>query len=114
MSRSGDWASRVASAQDDARKDTERVLREVLAERARQWMKWGWEGSEIDLVGHAHDDEHAEGDWTRFVVRFLGRAEQAIEDNDPVEWRGEMLAVAALAVAAVESYDRRLSSGGQQ
>jgi hypothetical protein len=102
----------IADAQNDAIKDTDRVLREVKAERASQFRKWGWgrpdgAGVEQDPVGHRHDDGHVEGDWSRFIVRYVGRAEQAIEDRDPIAWRGHMLSVAALAVAALESDDRR-------
>jgi hypothetical protein len=35
------------------------------------------------------------------------QAEQAIEDHKRWEWRSALLSVAALAVAAVEAYDRR-------
>lgn len=97
---------RIGALQRAALEDTDRVLREVRSERAHQYMKWGWGRSEEDIVGHDHDDHHEIGDWTRFSVRFLGRAEQAIEDEKPVEWRRAMLQVAALAVAAVEAYDR--------
>lgn len=101
---------RVIAAQNDARKVTERVLKEVLGERARQWSKWGLARGrgtdESDPTGYVHDDEHTPGDWTRFIVRHLGRAEQAIEDGHPYDWRESMLRVAALAVAAIESHDR--------
>jgi hypothetical protein len=100
----------IADAQDSALRATDQVLKEVRAERARQFAEWGWhrpDGWDGDKVGHAHDDGHVPGDWTRFVVRHLGRAEQAIEGDEPGRWRDQMLRVAALAVAAVESHDRK-------
>jgi hypothetical protein len=101
----------IGDAQRAAMLETERVLKEVRAARARQFAKWGWARSQNawdgDPLGHAHDDSHVEGDWTRFIVRWLGKAEQAIEDGHAAEWRDEMLCVAALAVAAIESHDRR-------
>lgn len=101
----------IGEAQREALRQTDRVLRQVRAERARQFMKWGWgrNGAEpnADPVGHDHDDRHVEGDWSRFIVRFVGRAEEAIEHRDPTDWREAMVCVAALAVAAIESHDRR-------
>lgn len=101
----------VADAQKEGLRQTDRILREVRAARARQFAKWGWarsqEAWDTDPLGLVHDDGHVEGDWTRFVVRYLGKAEQAIEDGNPYDWREEMLCVAALAVAAIESHDRK-------
>jgi hypothetical protein len=102
----------IAEARDTALARTDGVLREVRVERAWQLTEWGWglgdgRANLADPAAVAHDDAHPEGDWSRFVVRHLGRAEQAIEDNEPVAWRRQMLRVAALAVAAVESHDRR-------
>lgn len=72
---------------------TLRILLLVKNEREKQHKEWG----------DAHDDGHAAGDWSRFIVRHLGRAEQAIEDGDPGAWRKQMIRVAALAVAALEA-----------
>lgn len=104
-----EWLRSVGATQKQALNDTDRVLADVRVERARQFMKWGWGlgGADVDLVAHQHDDAHVEGDWTRFTVRYLGRAEQAIEDGDPVAWREAMIQVAALAVAAIESRERK-------
>ena len=78
---------------------TERVIATVQSERLRQREDWG----------DRHDDGHSAGDWTRFLVRHLGRAEQAIEDRDAATYRRQMVRVAALAVAAVEAHDRALA-----
>ncbi len=71
---------------------TDRALSAVYFERMAQRDEWGDE----------HDVGHAAGDWTRFIVRHLGRAEQAVEDGDRKAWRKQMVRVAALAVAAIE------------
>jgi hypothetical protein len=102
----------VAAVRDEVLARTDDVLREVRAERAWQITEWGWglrDGrmNMADAGATGHDDAHAEGDWTRFIVRHLGRAEQGIEDQDPIAWRKQMLRVAALATAAVEAHDRR-------
>jgi hypothetical protein len=64
------------------------IYGEITAERVRQDAKWG---------GPAHDDQHAEADFAGFI---LDRAK---------EWpsRKGFIQMAALAVAAVESMDRR-------
>ena len=65
------------------------VLREVADERARQDAKWG---------GPAHDDQHSVGDFAWFITtRTYGRSPS----------RQVFVEVAALAVAAIESLDRR-------
>lgn len=101
--------SDLPAAQNAALKETERVLKEIRGERARQFAEWGWQpnNGDRDLVAHEHDDQHAPGDWTRFIVRHLGRAEQGIEDGDRYRYRDQLLRVAALAVAAIESFDRK-------
>lgn len=82
------WEARLVS--EDR---TERTLGAVQRERMSQRRQWGDD----------HDAQHAPGDWTRFVVRHLGRAEQAVEDGDAAAWRKQMIRVAALAVAALEA-----------
>jgi len=70
---------------------TGRVLDEVRAERDRQDAKWG---------GPAHDDEHSMGDFMRFIQQRAG----------PCPSRKALIQIAALAVAATESFDRRAAS----
>ena len=81
------------------------VFREVLGERYLQEVKWG---------GARHDDEHSPEDWIDFMRERLDRADEMIgcpeeewpEEGPDAEYRRKMVQVAALSVAAVESFDR--------
>lgn len=66
------------------------ILRdEIPAERARQDAKWG---------GAAHDDQHNTGEFVQFIWQRL---------HGNATTRKDLIQIAALAVAAVESMDRR-------
>lgn len=78
----------IASAQST-------VYAEIKVERASQDAKWG---------GPDHDDEHESEDWFSFIQEHLDRAE------NPDVYRMQMIRVAALAVAAIESFDRKRAS----
>lgn len=80
---------------------THRVLAEVEGERQYQNTKWG---------GATHDDHHAPDDWLRFLDEHVGKARSAAPVGWP-EYRQRLLEVAALAVAAVETLDRRIGNG---
>lgn len=76
------------------------VLAEIAEERSRQDAKWG---------GPDHDDSHSALDFCRFLRDHLRRAENTLFEmsfhpNDT--YRQQMVRVAALAVAAVERWDR--------
>lgn len=90
------------AARETAARDADARRREILAqvhnEREAQDDKWG---------GADHDDRHKPGDWTRFIVRQLGAAEEGIDVHHWDEWRRQMVQVAALAVAALETIDRK-------
>lgn len=66
------------------------VFAAVDAERERQDAKWG---------GAAHDDRHTEGDWRDFLYSYV----QCPNIDD----RERFVKIAALAVAALESIDRK-------
>lgn len=73
----------------------DRVLAEVREEREAQDVQWG---------GPEHDDGHTITDWQRFLhERVLRLGDAGVSDRDL------LIQVAALAVAAVESYDRHRS-----
>jgi hypothetical protein len=96
------------------------VYDEIRAERATQDERWG---------GPAHDDGHSPLDWIRYLAEHLARAGGwAAEILDEQHWftahisgsvdhmpayRRQLVRVAALAVAAIESYDRRQHPGRQ-
>ena len=69
-----------------------KIFCEILDERNRQDEKWG---------GPEHDDTHTVAHWREFILDTLNR--QYIGQLD---YRECMVRVAALAVAAIESYDR--------
>ncbi len=74
---------------------------EVIAERKRQDRQWG---------GPEHDDEHGPDDWVRFINRHAAFAIDSVEtlhaSQGLSEYRRRLVQVAALALAAVKSYDR--------
>jgi hypothetical protein len=76
---------------------TEAVLAEVAKEREYQDRKWG---------GQPTDDKNKPADWSGYITMYLGTAMRGASAEDGTEYRKNMLKVAALAVAAVETYDR--------
>ena len=70
---------------------------EIEAERTRQDAKWG---------GADHDDEHDVADWVYVILGHVSKSRPTPESG-PV-FRRQMIRVAALAVAAIESCDRKL------
>lgn len=84
--------------------DFEGVLRSVIVERGRQVKQWG---------GVEHDDGHYTLDWISYLTEHLGRAQLAAEcrrttSGKGFNYRGQLVIVAALAFAALESCDRLL------
>lgn len=86
-----------------------KVLLEICVERAEQDRKRG---------GPAHDDAHAREDWLKFIEQHSRKvpfkAYESWELVEPAEraeaiaaYRKQMIRIAALAVAAVESFDRK-------
>ncbi len=84
------------------------TLREVKAERRRQVRQWG---------GPDHDDQHEAADWLRFIDHQLGLAREELVDEKTslddgrgdvaFEIRDRLVKIAALAVAAIDSLDRK-------
>ncbi|WP_437309945.1 hypothetical protein [Sorangium sp. So ce388] len=81
------------------------VYDEIAAERAVQDAKWG---------GRDADDRNTPNDWIAYIAGHAGRAWSS--PLDLATYRKQLIRVAALAVAAVESLDRhlakRLGDGG--
>ena len=80
---------------------TAKVLAEVAAERARQDEKWG---------GAAHDDTRTTTEFAQMIQDFAGWARANFcmgGEQGRVNARRRLMQVAALAVAAVESFDRK-------
>ena len=72
-----------------------KVIAQVIQERRMQDRQWG---------GAAHDDQHSNFDWFRFIDYQWG---QMNNENR----RERLIKIAALAVAAVESLDRKTENG---
>ena len=66
------------------------IYADIRNERKNQDRKWG---------GPSHDDCHDEQDWIAYVRRHTDKASY--------DFRKQMIRVAALVVAAAESYDRK-------
>ncbi|MET9729637.1 hypothetical protein ABZZ79_02920 [Streptomyces sp. NPDC006458] len=99
---------------------TYRVLREVLAERARQDEKFG-EQNHPDGTGNKSQQEAADaarrwcqsafgsgyGTWSDVLAEEVAEANG---ERDPAKLRAELVQVAAVAVAWIEAIDRRTNS----
>lgn len=68
------------------------VFDDIEKERRAQDKKWG---------GPTHDDAHLRHDWVRYIKDHAARAV-----GEPGVFRKQMVRVAALAIAAIESEDR--------
>lgn len=94
-------------------------LRDVAAERARQDIKWG-EQNHPDGTGLGGDAERRDvaielcdrrhragvGTWRDILDEETA---EAYTESDPAALRAELVQVAAVAVAWIESIDRRLA-----
>jgi len=69
-----------------------KVMGDVLAERTFQDEQWG---------GPEHDDGHTLADWRDYIVK---QADRSVSSCDA---RACLVKVAALALAAIESLDRK-------
>lgn len=69
------------------------IYEEIKAERTKQDAKWG---------GPEHDDGHSLSEWISYIDRHLER----VADGPEHEERYQLVRVAALAIAAIESLDR--------
>ena len=78
------------------------VLAAVAGERVRQDSKWG--GPEAD------DASKKEQDWCDDIEAYVAWARQMHRCGSPEKYRRRMMQVAALAVAACESFDRKAAN----
>jgi hypothetical protein len=78
------------------------VLEQVAEERRQQDAQWGAD----------FDDARAWREWLSLVHEHADRAQKALprpnvpRSGDPDDYRRQLVAIAAIAVAAVEAYDR--------
>jgi len=69
---------------------TQMIFDEILNERRAQDVKWG---------GSQHDDTHSQEDWRDYIKEHTHKS---VAGN----FRKQMIRVAALAIAAIQSHDR--------
>ena len=77
------------------------VIDDVVNERHRQDMKWG---------GASHDDEHTFSEYVEWIESYAGWARMMAQMGSMDKARNRMVQVAALAVACVESLDRKIEA----
>lgn len=82
---------RASSLRERAESKRSGIWLQIMHEREKQDAEWG---------GPDHDDEHTPLDWTSYIEKHAGKALSQ-------HFRQQMIRVAALAVAAIESYDRK-------
>ena len=82
----------------ETKMETFQVIAEVADERKRQDEKWG---------GPVHDDQHRLETFVQLIEDYAGWARVMAGMNSPEKARRRLVQVAALAVAAVESIDRK-------
>ena len=71
------------------------ILQEIRDERERQDQQWG---------GRTHDDNHSYADWIDYMEHQASLLDLRIGGNA----RERFIKIAALALAAVESIDRKV------
>lgn len=88
--------------------DLLRVLGEVADERWRQDVRWG---------GPKHDDTHTPGQWLSAINAHIAEAglhlirPPGVGEYAAPDYRRIVVQIAALAVAAAQSFDRRHAPG---
>ena len=83
-----------------------RIIEDLQNERVYQVTR-GREGKIEGESGWSYefDDSNTVSDWTRYIVNYLGKAGGTTK-VEPENYRKNMIKVAALAIAAVEAFDR--------
>lgn len=89
----------IQQALDDFEKT---IYGKIMSERERQDTKWG---------GAKHDDEHSCEDWAVYLMQYSDRLLHVNEYVDRTRAKAILIKIAALAVAAHESLDRRFKDG---
>lgn len=82
--------------------ERELVFDEIIRERMSQDAEHG---------GPPHDDSLSENEWIAILARHVGLAAGDKAEVNAARFRRQMIRVAACAVAAVESFDRRHTAG---
>lgn len=76
----------------------EEIVREILQER----------GVQAKLHPPSEDDAHDRDRWVAIITRQIGLAVNSRDDSpDVARWRRQMVRVAALAISALEAFERQ-------
>ena len=78
------------------------ILQSIQCERDRQDQKWG---------GAEHDDQHSRDDWFEFIQWQIDAHKANPGVQRVAQARYSLVKIAALAIAAIESIDRREAKG---
>lgn len=73
------------------------IIEEVIEERKHQDEKWG---------GSVHDDLHSGSQFINLIKSYVEKAIAAGRYNRKQKMRKRLVQVAALVIAAIESFDR--------
>jgi len=73
----------------------QQLVDDVLAERQKQRDRFTTE----------HDGRHDALQWAGLQAQYIGRAVDAGEDSDSTRYRDSLVKAAAVALAALESFD---------
>ena len=71
----------------------ELVFSDINTERLKQLEKWG-------------DQRHSTDRWVAIMLEELGEAAKASLEGQLDNWREELVQIAAVAIAALEDFDR--------
>jgi hypothetical protein len=82
----------------------DQIFSDIRDERVAQDQQWG---------GPSVDDTRTLLEWAQYIFKQTARAMKEWNVGDPAVARACMVKVAALAVAAIESMDRRWIGGAQ-
>jgi hypothetical protein len=77
------------------------IITEILAERKRQDKIWD-------------EQNHSPYEWLIILMEEVGEASKAALDTlgvNDLEYREELIHIAAVTIAAIESFDRSLNEG---
>lgn len=79
------------------------VMQDIAVEREKQVKQWG--GSEFD-------DKNLPADWHQYILKQQDKFlfEAIFPEPNPVECRDRLIKIAALAIAAIESLDRKVTA----
>lgn len=89
---------KISAIETPVRNESKNVISEIFTERKRQDQKWG---------GASHDDNHSTFEFVQWIKAYADWARMMFSMKSYNKTRKRLIQVAALAVAAIESLDRK-------